>query len=182
MYTRSIAVLLVCWVCFAAAELSHDLEPSLGKPAPTDFESVVAPDGTGLPVGEGSVTGGKTLYATHCVACHGSEGTQPGNSLAGGRGTLNSTRPLKTVGSYWPYATTLFDYVNRAMPYGNEKSLSDNEVYAITAYVLYLNDIIPADTRLTNHNLATVVMPNRDGFRSAPDYQPVGRSLPNSEK
>ena len=95
---------------------------------------MVATDGSGLPAGSGAVTKGKELYDAQCAACHGFDGRLRGNALAGGEGTLASSNALKTVGSYWPFATTLFDYIKRAMPYGNEKSLSDDEVYAVTAY------------------------------------------------
>jgi cytochrome c len=90
----------------------------------------------------------------------------PGNALAGGRGSLATDRPNKTVGSYWPYATTLFDYINRAMPYGNEKLLSANEVYGVSAYVLFLNGILDDDESLDANALRAVVMPNREGFQN----------------
>ncbi len=173
MSLRSVAVLLACWATAAAAELGPHLAPALGKPAPAGFEAVVTPDGVGLPAGQGSVAEGEGVYVARCAACHGADGRLAGNALAGGRGTLATAQPLKTVGSFWPYATTLFDYVNRAMPYGNEKSLTANEVYAVTAYVLFLNEIIPADAVLSQTSLAQVIMPNRDGFRPAPDFQPV---------
>lgn len=155
------------------AELGGHLQISLGKPAAQDFEAVVAPDGSGAPPGAGSVETGKELYERHCKACHGLHGKLPGNAIAGGIGSLTSDRPNKTVGSYWPYATTLFDYINRAMPYGNEKSLTANEIYAITAYVLHLNDIVPHSLVLSVENLAEIEMPNRNGFRTLPGYRPV---------
>jgi cytochrome c len=154
------------------SDLGVHLLPALGVPAPSDFESVVMPDGTGLPEGEGSVSFGKHIFASHCASCHGSHGKQRGNALVGGKGTLASAAPNRTVGSYWPYATTLFDYINRAMPYGSEKSLAASEVYAVTAYVLHLNDIVPGDAVLNQDNVADVNMPNRDGFHQAPDFEP----------
>ena len=157
----------------AQAELGEHLQISLGKPAAQDFEAVVAPDGSGAPPGAGSVGAGKELYERHCTACHGLDGKLPGNAIAGGIGSLTTSRPNKTVGSYWPYATTLFDYINRAMPYGNEKSLTANEIYAITAYVLHLNDIVPHSLVLSVENLAEIEMPNRNGFRTLPGYRPV---------
>ena len=174
MFTRSAVLLSLFWASMAFAELGHRLQPSLGQAAPPDFEAVVAPDGSGLPAGKGSVNDGRGLYDAHCMACHGPDGRQTGNALVGGRGSLAGAQPLRTVGSYWPYATTLFDYIQRAMPYGNEKSLSADEVYAVTAYVLYLNEVLSDATSLTQDNLADVVMPNREGFRVAPDYQPAG--------
>ena len=150
---------------------SHQL-PALGVAAPANYESVVMPDGKGLPKGSGDVDSGATIYARTCASCHGSKGEKAGVPLVGGRGTLDSKNPIKTVGSYWPFATTLYDYITRAMPYGQEKSLTPNEVYAVTAYVLYLNEIIPENTTLNQENLAAVVMPNRRGFRPAKDFQP----------
>ena len=154
----------------AVAQLGEHLRPQLGKPAPSGFESVVMRDGSGLPKGGGTVQQGQALYNTHCVACHGLLGQQAGNALVGGQGTLSTDRPFRTVGSYWPYATTLFDYINRAMPYGQEKSLTADEVYAVTTYVLYLNDIINKDAQLDQENLATVRMPNATGFSSAENW------------
>jgi cytochrome c len=95
----------------------------------------------------------------------------PGNALVGGLGSLNTDIPTKTVGSYWPYATTLFDYINRAMPYGNEKVLSASEVYSVTAYLLFLNDIIDFDTVMNAKTLPHVEMPNRKGFRTDKEFQ-----------
>ena len=157
-----------------ATELGATVKAALGQPAPVGYESVVLPDGSGLPPGRGSVAEGKRLYAQHCGACHGPDGKQQGNELAGGVGTLTGARPLKTVGSYWPYATTLFDYVARAMPYGNEKSLSASETYAVVAYVLYLNDILSASAVLNREQLPLIRMPNRDGFEHDSSFLPVG--------
>ena len=123
-------------------------------------------DGKGLPAGQGSVKDGEKLYEQKCAACHGDfgEGTSRYPELAGGRGTLTADRPLKTVGSYWPYAPTVFDYIRRAMPFNAPGSLTNNEVYAITAFVLNLNDIVPANGVLDAKSLAAIKMPNRDGF------------------
>ena len=155
-------------VTTAQAELGHGLQPALGVDAATDYESVAATDGSGLPTGSGSVNDGKDIYVSQCAACHGLDGRMRGNALAGGEGTLASTNALKTVGSYWPYATTLFDYIQRAMPYGNEKSLSDDQVYAVTAYVLHMNGLLAANVRLNAATLVEIQMPNREGFRLAP--------------
>ena len=142
----------------------------LGKPA-TDEEIAgwdidIRPDGKGLPTGSGSVEVGEMLYEQQCALCHGSFGEGVGRYpvLAGGVGTLTDDRPDKTVGSYWPYASTLWDYIHRAMPFTQPQSLTDEEVYAITAYVLYLNDLVEDDFVLTADNLASVEMPNQDGF------------------
>lgn len=125
----------------------------------------VQPDGTGLPDGRGTVAHGKEVYEQNCEACHGSNG-EGGikDRLVGGQGTLATDKPLKTVGSYWPYATTLFDYIRRAMPYTAPGSLSADDTYAVTAYILSLNGIVPTDGKLDEELLSKVKMPNRDGF------------------
>jgi cytochrome c len=126
----------------------------------------IRPDGTGLPPGSGSAVDGEDLYQDKCASCHGvfGEGSGRWPKLAGGFDTLNEDRPEKTVGSYWPYASTLWDYIHRAMPFTQPQSLSDDEVYALTAYVLYMNDIIDEELVLNAQNLASVEMPNKDGF------------------
>jgi S-disulfanyl-L-cysteine oxidoreductase SoxD len=127
----------------------------------------VRPDGQGLPEGKGTVTQGEKLFMDNCAACHGEFGEGSGRwpVLAGGKGSLTSDNPVKTVGSYWPYASTVFDYVRHAMPYGNAQAFSNNEYYALVAYVLYLNDIITDQNfELNNKNLASIKMPNEQGF------------------
>jgi cytochrome c len=139
---------------------------------------MVAPDGTGLPPGSGNAVEGKQIFASRCASCHGAaaEGGD-GPALVGGRGTLATERPKKTVGSYWPYATTLWDYVNRAMPFNQPGTLSYHEVYAVSAYVLYLNDLFGESEELNAQKLPLIKMPNRDGFVSdpRPDVQPARR-------
>lgn len=151
-----------------AAELGHELKPALGEPLVAHrgaaLAPIIAPDGAGLPAGSGSVATGKAIFAARCSACHGADGQQAGNALVGGIGSLATATPLRTVGSYWPYATTLWDYINVAMPYGEQKSLSAEEVYAVTAYVLYLNAILGQEATLDAASLPQVRMPNRDGF------------------
>lgn len=128
----------------------------------------VMPDGQGLPGGAGTAADGKAVYEQHCMACHGENGEGTLNDrLAGGRGTIDGPQPVKTVGSYWPYATTLFDYIRRAMPYNTPGSLDDDELYAVTAYVLHLNDIVGETERLDAASLPDVHMPNRDNFDRA---------------
>jgi S-disulfanyl-L-cysteine oxidoreductase SoxD len=131
----------------------------------------IAPSGVGLPAGGGTARQGATVYAAKCVACHGEKGVgKPADALAGGIGSLATETPLRTVGSYWPYATTLFDYVRRAMPLNDALSLTDDEVYAVSAYILYLNGIVPQDAPMTAATLPLVKMPNRDGFVN--DWRP----------
>src|SRR5215470_2359399 len=126
--------------------------PNLGKPiSPEDLASwdiSIGPDGAGLPPGSGTVKQGEAVFAAKCQACHGEKGAgRPNDRLVGGMGSLAPDKgpPVKTVGSYWPYATTLFDYVRRAMPWDRPKSLSDEEVYAVAAYILNLNGLIAPD-------------------------------------
>jgi cytochrome c len=143
--------------------------PELGrKLADTDLSSLdvaVLPDGQGLPQGKGTATQGKPVYAIHCASCHGVLGKDGlHDRLAGGVGSISSSRPVKTLGSYWPYATTVFDYVRRAMPYHFPGSLSDDEVYAVTAYLLFLNDIVDESTVLSQTSLPEVKMPNQGNF------------------
>lgn len=140
----------------------------IGRPATEQeiagWDIDVRPDGKGLPPGKGTVKQGEEIYMSQCAACHGEFGESAGRwpLLAGGAGTLKSHDPVKSVGSYWPYASTLFDYVRRAMPYGNAQSLSNDELYAVTAYVLSLNDIIRDDNfELSDKNFATIKMPNQ---------------------
>ncbi|MFT7235216.1 MAG: cytochrome c5 [Methylophagaceae bacterium] len=126
----------------------------------------IRPDGQGLPEGSGSVSVGEGLYDAQCASCHGSFGEGAGRwpKLAGGIGTLTHERPEKTVGSYWPYASTLYDYIRRAMPFTSPQSLTADETYAITAYVLYLNELVEDDFTLSKSNFTTIVMPNAEGF------------------
>jgi cytochrome c len=152
----------------------------LGRAAlPTEiaaWDGDISPDGTGLPVGSGDALIGEELFADQCASCHGDFAEGIGNwpKLAGGADTLNHDDPLKTVGSYWPHLTTTFDYIKRSMPYGNAGSLSDDEVYAMVAYILYSNDLIEDDFVLSNETILDVEMPNADGFiiddRAATEY------------
>ena len=125
----------------------------------------VLPDGRGLPPGSGTAEAGKPIYTARCTVCHGATGKEgPQDVLVGGQGTLNTSKPLKTIGSYWPYATTVFDYVRRTMPYTQPQSLSDDEVYAVTAYLLQLNGIIGEADEMNAQTLPKVTMPNRGNF------------------
>ena len=134
----------------------------------------IAPNGAGLPPGQGDAVEGERVYMQVCAICHGPSGTEgPMDKLAGGRGTLDSAKPVKTIGSFWPYATTLFDYIHRAMPYQAPGSLSVDDYYALTAYVLSLNGILPPDGKLDKETLPKVKMPNRDGFIPDPEFSKV---------
>lgn len=143
----------------------------LGRPA-TEAEIAawdidVRPDGEGLPDGRGTVAEGEVLYTENCAACHGDFGEGAGRwpVLAGGEGTLDRERPEKTIGSYWPYLSTVYDYVNRAMPFGNARYFGPNDVYALTAYLLYLNDVVTdEDFELSKENFGTITMPNAENF------------------
>jgi cytochrome c len=135
------------------------------------WDIAVGPTGDELPEGRGSAIEGRRVYEARCVTCHGATGAEgPEDVLRGGIGSLATANPLKTVGSYWPYATTLWDYINRAMPFDRPTSLSNDEVYAVVAYVLFLNEIVPETHVLDRRSLLDVRMPNRDGF--VPDPRP----------
>src|SRR5436190_14966306 len=148
----------------------------LGRQATSaDFakhEYLVGPKGMGLPKGRGTAREGRSIYLQSCVACHGlgAVGTNEYPALVGGKGTLKSDNPLPTVGSYWPYATTVWDYVNRAMPYQNPGSLKPDEVYAVTAYLLAIDGIVSEYFELNERTLPQIKMPNFDGF--VPDPRP----------
>jgi cytochrome c len=168
-------VTLALWAWLVALPVQSDEirygfghAPSAAEIAAFDID--VRPDGQGLPPGHGSVQEGAAIFATKCASCHGEKGelVQPtGNALAGGQGTLASPKPIKTIGSYWPYASTLFDYIRRAMPFNAPQSLSNDEVYAVTAYLLSLNGIVAENTVLDAKTLPRIKMPNRDGFTPA---------------
>ena len=161
---------------FATAAAAQDVAPSkdggygIGRAAMPEevaaWNTDIRPDGMGLPVGSGDVLTGEDIYVENCSVCHGDFGEAVGRwpVLAGGGGTLENKDPVKTVGSYWPYLSTVFDYVNRAMPFGHAASLSDDETYALTAYILYLNDLVDDDFTLSNENFTEVSMPNVDNF------------------
>ncbi|MFQ3623587.1 MAG: cytochrome c [Acetobacteraceae bacterium] len=130
------------------------------------WDIAIRPDGSNLPPGRGSVREGEELYLQHCASCHGDfgEGLDRWPALMGGRGSLATDAPRRTVGSYWQAAPTVFDYIRRAMPYAAPQSLTNDEYYAITAYVLHLNELLPDDAEIDGPALAAIRMPNRDGF------------------
>ncbi len=130
----------------------------------------VRPDGQGLPEGKGTVTQGEELFQEKCAACHGefAEGVDRWPVLAGGADTLDSDRPVKTVGSYWPYLSTAYDYIFRTMPFGDAQSLSSDEVYALLAYILNMNDLVDEDFELSKSNFLSVRLPNEKNFIDDP--------------
>ncbi|MGE0827113.1 MAG: c-type cytochrome [Candidatus Binatia bacterium] len=183
MWQTPIALLVI--VSLASLGWSQDRTYGFGR-TPTEAEisawdSAIGPDGKELPAGKGTAAEGKLLYQQKCAACHGETGTEgPQDKLVGGRGTLATEKPLKTIGSYWPYATTIYDYVQRAMPLPQPGSLTANETYALTAYLLYLNGIISEQVVIDAQTLPHVQMPNRYGFipDPRPDVGQPGNSQP----
>jgi len=169
MRTRELAVAVIALVAVGCTRATVVETPKLGQPVTavqiTGWDISVGPDGVGLPPGSGTPAKGAIVYEQKCQACHGIKGAgQPNDRLVGGQGTLASKTPVRTIGSYWPYATTVFDYVRRAMPYLQPQSLSDDEVYAVTAYLLNLNGIIGDTDEMNARTLPRVTMPNRSGF------------------
>ena len=156
--------------------------PGLGKPVASDvveeWDISVHADGEGLPAGSGNVSDGEIVYNTQCVSCHaeGGIGSAVGDQLAGAQMGLTSDYPEKTVGSYWPYATTLFDVIRRSMPMTTPGSLSDDEVYAVTAYILYLNNLIDDKAIMDKTSLPKVKMPNEDGFVNIYELEEKGKN------
>ena len=131
--------------------------------------AAIAPDGGGLPEGSGTVAAGREVFAARCSKCHGDKAQGDiGPALVGGKGTLATQRPFKTVGSFWPYSTTVWDYINRAMPFDEPGLLKPSDVYAVTAYILNINGVIPEDGVMDAKTLPKVRMPNRDGFVADP--------------
>jgi S-disulfanyl-L-cysteine oxidoreductase SoxD len=171
-----IAVGLV-YACLASVAFASDF----GRPATPDeitlWDIDIRPDGRGLPEGSGTVAQGKLVYDDNCSGCHGNKG-QGGikDRLVGGHNSLATETPVVTVGSYWPYATTLFDYVRRAMPYPAPGSLSADETYAVVAYILSLNGIVSESAKLDKANLPEIEMPNRGGFIPEPEFRIIRNS------
>ena len=166
MFTRNLLALTFVCVAFGA----HAVEtPKLGKPiTPADiapWDLSIGPDGAGLPAGRGTAKQGKEIFFEKCSYCHGAEGQgDAADRLVGGQGTLTSDRPVKTVGSYWPYATTLFDYIRRAMPLNEPQTLTNDQVYAVAAYILAMNKVIPENAAMDAKSLPKVKMPNNGNF------------------
>jgi S-disulfanyl-L-cysteine oxidoreductase SoxD len=156
-------------------------------PEPDELRAIdieVLPDGRGLPRGSGTAAVGKPIYTSRCETCHGPTGKEgPQDVLAGGQGSLATSKPQKTVGSYWPYATTLWDYIHRAMPFEHPGTMTADDVYAATAYVLFLNGIVAERDVLDQTTLPQVKMPNRGGFTAdpRPDVGTTPKELPGGK-
>jgi len=169
MFTFRAGILLPAVALFLISGVCEAQHPNLGRPLTPEeigkLDLTVAPDGNGLPAGSGSVSAGAKVYAEKCQSCHGAKGQGgPQDQLTGGVGTIASAKPVKTPVSYWPSATTIFDYVRRAMPLQSPQSMTDDEVYAVTAYLLSVDKIVSEDAVLDAKSLPQVKMPNRDGF------------------
>jgi S-disulfanyl-L-cysteine oxidoreductase SoxD len=167
MSMRSL-LLVAALATSADAALAQD-KPRLGRPTTPEeiasWDITIAPDGVGLPHGSGTAKQGEPIYVAKCQGCHGVKGTGgPNLALAGGMGTIGKPDQIKTIGSYWPYATTIFDYVFTSMPYQETKSLTHEETYALTAYLLHINGIIGETDVIDANTLPKVKMPNRDKF------------------
>ncbi|MBL4646129.1 MAG: cytochrome C [Hyphomicrobiales bacterium] len=166
-----ITVPLVAILCtgFSVSAIAGGM--GIGRTATSDeiaaWNNDIRPDGLGLPEGSGTVEVGEEVFAERCAICHGDfgEGVDRWPVLAGGQDTLTDDRPVKTIGSFWPYLSTVFDYVNRAMPFGESGTLTPDEVYAITAYLLYVNDIVDDEEfELSKANFTSIRLPNEDNF------------------
>jgi cytochrome c len=174
--TKALLVAVAAAAMTASAQTPAPARLGIGTPV-TDADlkrfTSPLPDGRGLPAGSGTVEQGRAIYVQSCAACHGDKlQGGVGDRLVGGRGSLANSdptkSPVKTVESYWPYATTLFDYIKRAMPMNAPGSLNDDQVYAVTAYILSQAKIVPEGATLDAKSLAAVRMPNRDGFIADP--------------
>lgn len=163
-----VAFALTLLVCGDTRAGDASSAPRLGQPASAElverWNLSVYPDGRGLPAGAGTAAQGQAIYQARCAKCHGTEGEGGSGGTLAGRGALTDSDPDQTVGNYWPYATTLFDFIRRAMPMDAPATLSDDEIYAVSAYVLYMNRIVGLDERLDSKSLPRIRMPNRDGF------------------
>lgn len=170
---RLVASCVIAVVVTSAARAQQSPTLGVGR-APTaeelraiDIE--IMPDGRGLPAGQSTAAAGKAVYTRRCETCHGPTGTEgPQDVLVGGKGSLATSKPLKTVGSYWPYATTLWDYIRRAMPFDHPGTLTNDEIYGTAAYLLFLNGIVGEQDVIDQNTLPKVQMPNRNGFVSDP--------------
>ena len=166
---KFLAPLLIATACAGAAAQAPSYKNVGRAPTAQEIQAMdiaIGTDGKELPPGSGNAKTGARLFNEKCVACHGEnlEGSAQAPALVGGKGTLTSLRPKLTAGSYWPFATTIFDYVRRAMPRYQEGSLKVDEVYSLTAFILFRNDIVKEDDVIDAKALPKIKMPNRDGF------------------
>jgi hypothetical protein len=174
MRTREFCIAMFASIVLVCATSAQAQSPyGIGRPA-TQAEIAgwnidIDREGHNLPPGSGSVSHGHEVFDQQCAACHGAKGEGGvGDRLVGGQGTLATKTPVRTVGSYWPYAPTLFDYIRRAMPQNAPQSLSNEDVYAVAAYILNLNGLVPADATLDAKSLSAIKMPNRNMFVGDP--------------
>ena len=193
---RPALIVAVATLSCAAVARAQSPAYGVGRPPIADelkaIDIEVLPDGRGLPPGRGSAAIGRDVYTRRCETCHGPTGREgPQDVLAGGQGSLTTAQPQKTVGSYWPYATTLWDYIRRAMPFDHPGTMTVDEVYAASAYVLFLNGIVNEHDVLDETSLPQVRMPNRNGFVADPrpdigpaptDHVPQGSQRPQRKK
>jgi cytochrome c len=171
----ALTILLGAWASGAQSQTTYGIGRRATTAEIAGWNIDVGRDGSNLPTGSGSVSRGREVFAQQCASCHGDKGEGGlGDRLVGGRGTTGTAKPVRTVGSYWPYAPTLFDYIRRAMPQNAPQSLSDEDVYAVSAYILNLNGLVGTDVTLDAKSLAAVKMPNRDRF--------VGDARPDVKK
>jgi mono/diheme cytochrome c family protein len=173
MRSHRIMLASVAAIVLAGAAVRAQSPYGIGRPAtPAEIAGWnidIGRDGSNLPPGSGSVSHGREVYQQQCASCHGTDGEGAvGDRLVGGQGTLATAKPVRTVGSYWPYAPTLFDYIRRAMPQNAPQSLNDGDVYAVSGYILNLNGLLPADAILDAKTLAEIKMPNRGMFVDDP--------------
>src|SRR6266550_8111307 len=173
MPTRKLAAaaiaVVLAWAPHADAQSPYGIGRVAAPAEIAGWNIDIGRDGSGLPPGSGSVSHGREVFAQQCAACHGEKGEGGvGDKLVGGQGTIATAKPVRTVGSYWPYAPTLFDYIRRAMPQNAPQSLSNEDVYAVSAYILSLNGLLPANATLDAKSLAAIKMPNRNMFVGDP--------------
>jgi mono/diheme cytochrome c family protein len=169
LYVAAFAVGALAWATSVQAQGHYGIGRSATAAEIAGWSIDIDRDGNNLPPGSGTVTHGREVFDQQCAACHGTKGEGAvGDRLVGGQGTLATPKPVRTVGSYWPYAPTLFDYIRRAMPQNAPQSLSNEDVYAVSAYILNLNGLLAADATLDAKTLAAIKMPNRSMFVGDP--------------
>ena len=169
LYAATLAIVALAGAASAQAKSRYGIGRAASSAEIAGWNIDIDRYGNNLPPGSGSVSHGQEVFDQQCSACHGAKGEGGvGDQLVGGQGTLATPKPVRTVGSYWPYAPTLFDYIRRAMPQNAPQSLSNDDVYAVSAYILNLNGLLPADATLDARTLSAIKMPNRDKFVGDP--------------